>query len=123
MTEPVDASTPTSTTTVAGEVVEKITVAAAKSVPGVAELGGDVARFFNTVLDRVGLDAVGDGSRGVSATIAGNDVTVTVVLVLEAGRVVAEVTAEVQAKVTEALQGYGLNVLAVHVKVDDIAGV
>ncbi|GAA1603408.1 Asp23/Gls24 family envelope stress response protein [Actinoplanes couchii] len=128
MSEAVDGTvptgtTPTSTTTVSAEVVEKITVAAAKAVPGVAELGGDVARFFNTVLDRVGLDSVGDGSRGVSATVAGNDVTVTVVLVLEAGRVVAEVTAEVQVKVTEALTGYGLNVLAVHVKVDDIAGV
>ncbi|WP_430783125.1 Asp23/Gls24 family envelope stress response protein [Actinoplanes sp. G11-F43] len=111
------------TTTVSGEVVEKITVAAAKAVPGVAELGGDVARFFNTVLDRVGLDTVGDGSRGVSATVQGSDVTVTAVLVLEAGRVVAEVTAEVQAKVTEALTGYGLNVLAVNVNVDDIAGV
>ncbi len=111
------------TTTVSAEVVEKITVAAAKAVPGVAELGGDVARFFNTVLDRVGLDTVGDGSRGVSATVQGSDVTVTVVLVLEAGRVVAEVTAEVQAKVTEALTGYGLNVLAVNVNVDDIAGV
>lgn len=120
MTEPVES---TSTTTVSGEVVEKITVAAAKAVPGVAELGGDVSRFFNNVLDRVGLDGVGDGGRGVSAAVAGNDVTVTVVLVLEAGRVVAEVTAEVQAKVTEALQAYGLNVLAVHVKVDDIAGV
>lgn len=114
---------PAGTTTVSGEVVEKITVAAAKSVPGVADLGGDVARFFNSVLDRVGLDTVGDGSRGVSARVEGNDVTVTVVLVLEAGRVVAEVTAAVQAKVTEALQGYGLNVLAVNVNVDDIAGV
>ncbi|SDT69257.1 Asp23/Gls24 family envelope stress response protein [Actinoplanes derwentensis] len=123
MSQPVDGTIPTSTTTVSGEVVEKITVAAAKTVPGVAELGGDVARFFNTVLDRVGLDTAGDGSRGVSAKVVGNDVTVTVVVVLEAGRVVAEVTAEVQAKVTEALQGYGLNVLAVNVNVDDIAGV
>ncbi len=111
------------TTTVAGEVVEKIAVAAARSVPGVAELGGDVARFFNSVLDKVGLDEVGDASRGVSAKVTGNDVTVTVVLVLEAGRVVAEVTAGVQRAVTAALQGYGLNVLAVNVNVDDIAGV
>ncbi|WP_045742367.1 MULTISPECIES: Asp23/Gls24 family envelope stress response protein [Actinoplanes] len=111
------------TTTVANEVVEKIAVAAARSVPGVADLGGDVARFFNTMLDKVGLDSVGDGSRGVAARVEGADVTVDVVLVLEAGRVVAEVTAEVQTKVTEALTGYGLNVLAVHVKVDDISGV
>ncbi|WP_328465989.1 Asp23/Gls24 family envelope stress response protein [Actinoplanes sp. NBC_00393] len=110
-------------TTVAGEVVEKIAVAAARAVPGVADLGGDVARFFNSVLDKVGLDEVGDASRGVSAKVKGSDVTVNVVLVLEAGRVVAEVTAEVQAKVKEALTGYGLNVLAVNVNVDDITGV
>ncbi|MEU8237606.1 Asp23/Gls24 family envelope stress response protein [Actinoplanes missouriensis] len=111
------------TTTVSSEVVEKITVAAARAVPGVADLGGDVARFFNSVLDKVGLDEVGDASRGVSAKISNNNVTVNVVLVLEAGRVVAEVTGEVQRKVTEALTGYGLNVVAVNVNVDDITGV
>ncbi|GIF40958.1 Asp23/Gls24 family envelope stress response protein [Actinoplanes xinjiangensis] len=123
MSEATDGTTPAGTTTVSSEVVEKITVAAAKAVPGVAELGGDVARFFNSVLDKVGLDQVGDGSRGVTAKVTGSDVTVTVVLVLEAGRVVAEVTAAVQQAVTSALQGYGLNVLAVNVNVDDIAGV
>ncbi|GGN37035.1 putative alkaline shock family protein YloU [Actinoplanes campanulatus] len=123
MSEVTDGTTQAGTTTVSSEVVEKITVAAVKAVPGVADLGGDVARFFNNVLDRVGLDQVGDASRGVSAKVSGSDVTVTVVLVLEAGRVVAEVTTAVQQAVTAALQGYGLNVLAVNVKVDDIAGV
>ena len=123
MSEATDSTTPAGTTTVSSEVVEKITVAAAKVVPGVAELGGDVARFFNSVLDRVGLDQVGDASRGVSAKIAGNDVTVNVVLVIEAGRIVAEVTTAVQQAVSAALRGYGLNVLAVNVNVDDIAGV
>lgn len=123
MSEATDGTTQVGTTTVSSEVVEKIAVAAAKAVPGVAELGGDVSRFFNTVLDRVGLDEVGDGSRGITAKVTGSDVTVNVVLVLEAGRVVAEVTTAVQQAVTAALQGYGLNVLAVHVNVDDIAGV
>ncbi|BBH66340.1 hypothetical protein ACTI_30250 [Actinoplanes sp. OR16] len=111
------------TTSVSSEVVEKIAVAAARAVPGVADLGGDTARFVNTMLDKVGLTEVGDASRGVSAKIADGNVTVSVVLVLEAGRVVAEVTSEVQRKVTEALTGYGLKVLAVNVNVDDIAGV
>ncbi|MBO3739703.1 Asp23/Gls24 family envelope stress response protein [Actinoplanes flavus] len=123
MSEATDGTTQAGTTTVSSEVVEKITVAAVKAVPGVADLGGDVARFFNNVLDRVGLDQVGDASRGVSAKVSGSDVTVTVVLVLEAGRVVAEVTTAVQEAVTAALRGYGLNVLAVNVNVDDIAGV
>jgi hypothetical protein len=45
-------------TSVSDEVVEKIAAAAARSVPGVADLGGDVARFFNSVLDKVGLDDI-----------------------------------------------------------------
>jgi uncharacterized alkaline shock family protein YloU len=107
-------------TTVSREVVEKIAVTAARSVPGVADLGGDVARFVNAVLDKVGLDEAGDAGRGADAKVRGGNVTVDLVLVIEAGTVVAEVTRAVQAKVTEALQGYGLTVVAVNIKVDDI---
>ncbi|GIF15463.1 Asp23/Gls24 family envelope stress response protein [Actinoplanes teichomyceticus] len=121
MTEPTGGITANGTTTVSGEVVEKIAAAAARTVPGVADLGGDVARFVNSVLDRVGLDQVGDASRGVSARVKDGTVTVDVVVVLAAGTVVAEVTSAVQQKVTEAVQGYGLRVLAVNVNVDDIA--
>jgi uncharacterized alkaline shock family protein YloU len=88
MSEAVSGTT-SGTTSVSSEVVEKIAVAAARAVPGVADLGGDVARFFNSVLDKVGLDEVGDASRGVSAKVVEGNVTVNVVLVLEAGRVVA----------------------------------
>lgn len=107
-------------TTVSSEVVEKIAAGAARSVPGVADLGGDVARFFNTVFDSVGLDQVGDATRGVSAQVKGNTVVVNVVLVIAGGQVVAQVTEAVRAKVIEAVQGYGLEVTAVNVKVDDI---
>ncbi|MFC7533881.1 Asp23/Gls24 family envelope stress response protein [Actinoplanes sp. GCM10030250] len=102
------------------EVIEKVAAAAARSVPGVAELGGDVARFFNAVLDRVGLDKVGDATRGVSAEVDGLDVAVTVVLVIAAGEVESEVTAEVRTRVIEAVERYGLHVSNVDVKVDDI---
>ncbi|GIE88026.1 Asp23/Gls24 family envelope stress response protein [Actinoplanes regularis] len=121
MTEPTGETTANGNTTVSGEVVEKIAAAAARTVPGVADLGGDVARFFNSVLDKVGLDNVGDASRGVSAEVKDGTVIVNVVVVLAAGTVVAEVTSAVQQKVTEAVQSYGLRVLAVNVNVDDIA--
>ena len=107
-------------TTVSSEVVEKIAVAAARSVPGVADLGGDAARFFNSVLDRIGLDEVGDASRGVTAKVDGGNVVVNVVLVIGAGHVVAEVTEAVRVKVIEAVENYGLHVTAVNVTVDDI---
>ncbi|WP_328459311.1 Asp23/Gls24 family envelope stress response protein [Actinoplanes sp. NBC_00393] len=102
------------------EVVEKLAAAAARSVPGVVELGGDVARFFNAVLDKVGLDKVGDATRGVTAKVDGLDVEITVVLVLAAGEVAAQVTAEVRRKVIEAVEHYGLHVSNVDVEVDDI---
>ena len=108
------------TTSVDGEVVQKIAAAAARSVPGVADLGGDVARFFNSVLDRVGLDEVGDATRGVSAKVTGTSAVIDVVLVIAADSVVADVTDAVRAKVIEAVENYGLTVTAVNVKVDDI---
>ncbi|MEV6348991.1 Asp23/Gls24 family envelope stress response protein [Actinoplanes sp. NPDC051851] len=109
------------TTSVSSEVIEKIAAAAAREVPGVADLGGDVSRFFNSILDKVGLDETGDAARGVSAKVKDGTVTIDVVVVLAAGNVVAEVTSAVQQKVTEAVQAYGLRVLSVHVNVDDIA--
>jgi uncharacterized alkaline shock family protein YloU len=106
---------------VSREVVEKISAAAAREVAGVVELGGDVSRFLNKMLDAVGLDEVGDATRGVHAHVKGAAVDVTVVIVVETGRVVGEVAKAVQLKVTEAVSAYGLTVTGVNVKVDDIA--
>ncbi|XVU29503.1 Asp23/Gls24 family envelope stress response protein [Actinoplanes sp. CA-054009] len=111
----------TGVNSVSREVVEKIAAAAAREVPGVADLGGDVARFFDRVLDRIGLDEVGDATRGVHASVKGATVEVSVVLVIEAGAVVADVIKAVQAGVSAAVSGFGLTVTGVNVKVDDIA--
>lgn len=107
-------------TEVSAEVVEKIAGNAARSVPGVADLGGDVARFFNTMLDRVGLDEVGDAGRGVSAKITGTSAVINVVVVIGAGQLVNEVTEAVRVSVIEAVERYGLQVTEVNVRVDDI---
>ncbi|GAB2956151.1 hypothetical protein ACFMQL_00510 [Nonomuraea fastidiosa] len=40
---------------VADEVVEKVAAPAALEVPGVADLGGDLVRAFESVRDRIGL--------------------------------------------------------------------
>ncbi|MGK5676375.1 Asp23/Gls24 family envelope stress response protein [Micromonospora sp. URMC 106] len=108
-------------TLVSDEVVEKIVVAATRSVPGVAELGGDVARFFNAVLDKVGLDQVGDARRGCSAHVTNGAAVVNLVIVIEAGRPVPQVTDAVRAKVTEAVEAYGLRVDEINIRVDDVA--
>jgi uncharacterized alkaline shock family protein YloU len=107
-------------TSISDEVVEKIAAAAARSVPGVADLGGDVARFFNSILDKVGLDEAGDARRGVSADVKGNAAVINVVLVIDSGHVVHDVTETVRAKVIEAVENYGLQVTQVNVTVDDI---
>ncbi|MBG6100267.1 Asp23/Gls24 family envelope stress response protein [Micromonospora vinacea] len=109
------------TTQVADEVIEKIAVAAARAVPGVADLGGDVARFFNAVLDRVGLDQVGDARRGCSAHVTEDAAVVNLVLVIQAGRQVSEVTGQVRARVSEAVEAFGLRVDEVNIRVDDMA--
>jgi uncharacterized alkaline shock family protein YloU len=106
---------------VSREVVEKTAAAAARAVPGVAEMGGDVSRFFNKVLDAVGLDEVGDATRGVHAHVKGAAADITVVVVIEAGKVVGEVARDVQRGVAEAVEAIGLTVTGVNVKVDDIA--
>ncbi|GAB6899433.1 Asp23/Gls24 family envelope stress response protein [Kineosporia succinea] len=110
----------TGATEVEREVVEKIAAAAARSVPGVSDLGGDIARFFDSVLDRIGLDEVGDATRGVRAEVNGIETTVSVVLVISADGVVPDITTAVRTTVTEALVRYGLKVIAVNIKVDDI---
>lgn len=109
------------TTQVSDEVVEKIAVSAARAVPGVVELGGDVARFVNAVLDRVGLDQVGDDRRGCSAHVTGDAAVVNLVLVIQGGRPVPEITREVRARVTEAVEAHGLRVDEVNIRVDDVA--
>ena len=108
-------------TQISDEVVEKIAVAAAKSVPGVAELGGDVARFFNAVLDRVGLDQVGDARRGCSAHVTDGTAVVNLVLVIDAGYPVPQVTGEVRAAVASAIEAYGLRAAEINIRVDDVA--
>ncbi|MER7165032.1 Asp23/Gls24 family envelope stress response protein [Micromonospora sp. NPDC000207] len=108
-------------TRISTEVVEKIAVAATKSVPGVAELGGDLARFVNSVLDRVGLDQVGDARRGCSAHITDGAVLINLVLVTVAGHPVPQVVDEVRARVTEAVEAYGLRVDEINIRVDDVA--
>ncbi|MEH1167558.1 Asp23/Gls24 family envelope stress response protein [Micromonospora sp. CPCC 205539] len=107
-------------TSVSDEVVEKIAAAAARSVPGVADLGGDVARVLNSILDKVGLDEAGDARRGVSADVTGSSAVINVVLVIDAGQVVSDVTEAVRAAVIGAVEQYGLTVTQVNVTVDDI---
>ncbi|GAB1823955.1 Asp23/Gls24 family envelope stress response protein [Herbidospora sp. RD11066] len=106
--------------TVADEVVEKVTALAAMQVPGVADLGGDLARVFETVRDRIGFGSK-RGGQGVRAEIQDGMVAIDITIVIVYGHVVMEVAAEVQSSVaTTVSQMLGMEVVEVNVTVDDV---
>ncbi|GAA0721172.1 Asp23/Gls24 family envelope stress response protein [Dactylosporangium roseum] len=111
------------TTTIADEVVEKIAGIAAREVPGVYDLGGDVARVFAAVRDRIGLgESEGESSdRGVQVRLEGRSAVVKITLVIEYGFVLYSVAEKVRAKVIGAVENLlGLEVTAVDIVVDDV---
>jgi uncharacterized alkaline shock family protein YloU len=108
------------TTTIADEVVEKITGIAAREVPGVYDLGGDVARALSAVKERVGLGEA-DADQGVSVRLDGRTAAIKVVIVIEFGAVVYTVAEGVRTKVIESVEHMlGLEVTAVDIVVDDV---
>ena len=110
------------TTTIADEVVEKIAGIAVREVPGVYDLGGDVARFFANVKERIGLgDADDDADRGMSVRLEGRSAAINITLVIEYGFVVHSVTEKVRAKVISSVENLlGLDVTEVNIRVDDV---
>jgi uncharacterized alkaline shock family protein YloU len=107
-------------TTIRHEVVEKIAGIAAREVPGVYDLGGDVARVFSAVKERVGLGDA-DEDQGVSVTLTGTTAAIEVVIVIEFGFVVHSVTDTVRVKVINSVENLlGLEVTGVDVIVDDV---
>jgi uncharacterized alkaline shock family protein YloU len=104
-------------------VVEKIASIAAREVPGVYDLGGDVARVFAAVRDRIGLgDSDGEtSSRGVAVRLEGRTAVVRVTLVVEYGFAVYSVAEKVRTKVISSVENLlGLEVTAVDIVVDDV---
>jgi uncharacterized alkaline shock family protein YloU len=105
---------------VADEVVEKVAGLAAMEVPGVADLGGDMARALESVRERIGIGQK-RGDQGIKARIQGREVAVDVVIVVEYGHVVMEVARRVQANVaSQTNRMLGLAVVEVNVIVDDV---
>jgi len=107
-------------TTIANEVVEKIAGIAAREVPGVYDLGGDAARLFSAVRERLHLGEE-SAAQGVSVRLEGKTAEIEVVIVIEFGFVVYSVTEKVREKVISSVENLlGLEVLAVDVTVDDV---
>jgi uncharacterized alkaline shock family protein YloU len=108
-------------TTIADEVVEKIAGIAAREVPGVFDLGGDVARVFSAVKERLHLGDEKTDNKGVSVRLDGKTAEIEVVIVIEFGFQVFSVTEKVREKVISSVENLlGLEVTAVDVTVDDV---
>lgn len=109
------------TTRIEDEVVEKIAAIAARSVPGVHDLGGDTARFFASMRERVGLGDGDQGTRGVSARLRGEEVRINLTLMVEYGVKVHPLTEAVRTEVIRAVEDMlDLRVTEVNLVVDDV---
>ncbi len=107
-------------TTIGNEVVEKIAGIAAREVPGVFDLGGDIARALSTVKEKLRLGEESAG-QGVSVKLDGKTAEIEVVIVIEFGFQVFSVTEKVREKVISSVENLlGLEVVAVDVTVDDV---
>ena len=107
-------------TTIGNEVVEKIAGIAAREVPGVHDLGGDVARVLSSVREKLHLGEE-SAAQGVSVKLDGRKAEITVVIVIEFGFQVFSVTEKVREKVISSVENLlGLEVVAVDVTVDDV---
>lgn len=105
---------------IADEVVEKVAALAAMEVVGVADLGGDIARAVESVRERIGIGNK-RGDQGIKADVSGQDVTISVTIMVEFGHVVMDVARQVQSNVAvQTHRMLGLNVAEVNVTVDDV---
>jgi uncharacterized alkaline shock family protein YloU len=108
-------------TTIANEVVEKIAGIAAREVPGVYDLGGDTARVFSAVKERLGFGDEKADNKGVSVKLEGKNAEIVVVIVIEYGFQVYSVTEKVREKVISSVENLlGLDVTNVDINVDDV---
>jgi uncharacterized alkaline shock family protein YloU len=109
-------------TSIADEVVEKITGIAVREVPGVYDIGGDVARMLAGLKEKIGLgDADDETDRGMRVRLEGHTAQVNVTLVIEYGYVVHSVAEKVRTKVISAVENLlGLEVTEVNILVDDV---
>ncbi|MBX6169691.1 MAG: Asp23/Gls24 family envelope stress response protein [Thermobispora bispora] len=105
---------------IADEVVEKVAALAALEIPGVADLGGDLERAFESVRDRIGVGSK-RATQGVHAKIQDRQVSVDVTIVIVYGHVVMDVATEVKLNVARSVSRMlGMRVVEVNVTVDDV---
>ncbi|MGI8411478.1 MAG: Asp23/Gls24 family envelope stress response protein [Solirubrobacteraceae bacterium] len=107
------------TTTIADTVVNKVAGIAAREVPGVYQFGGVGARALSNVTQRVGI--ADSRTQGVTVEVGQRQAAVDLVLVLEYGESIPQITQQVRSQVIKRVEGItGLEVTEVNIMVDDL---
>lgn len=107
------------TTTIADAVVSKVAGIAAREVPGVHEMGGGAARAVGGLTSRMG---IGDErSQGVSVEVGEREAAVDLVLTIDYGESIPQVSNAVRDNVSKRIEGItGLSVTEVNIAVNDL---
>lgn len=106
-------------TTIADTVVTKVASIAAREVPGVYSLGGSVSRALGSVTQRVGMSD--ERSQGVSVDVGEREAAVDLVVTVEYGESVPQVSQAIRDNVIKRIEGItGLSVTEVNVAINDL---
>lgn len=106
------------TTTIADGVVSKIAGIAARSVPGVHDLGGAAGRAIGAIRGKLNQT---DHSQGISVEVGETQVAADVTLVAEYPMDLQQVAEDVRSAVTDAIENYvGMDVTEVNVTITDV---
>ena len=113
-----NADTGLGTTTVADSVIAKVAGIAAREVPGVHDLGGNVARAIGAIRGALNTS---DRSQGVSVEVGETQVAVDITLIADYPVSLPRVADGVRTAVIEAIESLvGLQVTEVDVTISDV---
>jgi uncharacterized alkaline shock family protein YloU len=108
------------TTSIADVVVEKIAGMAAREIPGVHKLGGGAARALGALRERIPGQKASVG-QGVAVEVGQRQAAVDLVLVVDYGFPIVEVSERVRDNVITSIEEMtGLEVTEVNIAVDDV---
>ncbi|WP_181275029.1 Asp23/Gls24 family envelope stress response protein [Brevibacterium oceani] len=108
------------TTTIAENVVAKLTGIAAREVPGVFGMGNAARRAFDTLTDRIPGSQT-NVSGGVSVEKGEKQTAIDLTIVVEYGTSIVDVAEAIRRNVVRAVeQGTGLQVVEVNIDVTDV---
>ncbi|GAA1861549.1 Asp23/Gls24 family envelope stress response protein [Brevibacterium marinum] len=108
------------TTTIAENVVAKLSGIAAREVPGVFSMGNAARRAFDTLADRIPGSQT-NVSGGVSVEKGEKQTAIDLTIVVEYGTSIVDVAEAIRRNVIRAVeQGTGLQVVEVNIEVTDV---